>query len=82
MPITSNNQVTQTCAYNPLLPRQVLKDIMLFYKPGFERVPRRPIGLILLRCGVFPGEDHSRSCKWMRWCGGCLGKGWSDNMEM
>jgi hypothetical protein len=42
----------------------------------------RPIGLILLRCGVFPGEYQSRSCKCMRWCGGYLGKGCSDDREM
>jgi hypothetical protein len=79
MSITSNNQVTQTCAKKPLFPRQVLKDIMLFYKPGLERVPRRPTGIILLRFGVFPGEDQSGSCKCMIWCGECLGKGCSDD---
>jgi hypothetical protein len=31
---------------------------------------------------VFPDEFQSRSCKCMRWCGGCLGKGCSDDMEM
>jgi hypothetical protein len=82
MSITSNNQVTQTCASNPPFPRQMLKDVMLFNKPGLERVSGCPIGLILLRCGVFPGEDQSRSCKCMRWCRGCLGKGCSDNREM
>jgi hypothetical protein len=53
----------------PPFPRQVLKDVMLFYQPGLERVSRRPIGLILLKCGMFPGEDQSRSCKCMRWYG-------------
>jgi hypothetical protein len=53
----------------PPFPRQVLKDVMLFYKPGLERVSGRPIGIILLRCGMFPGEDQSRSCKCMRWYG-------------
>jgi hypothetical protein len=65
-----------------LFPRQVLKDIMLFDKPGLERVPGHPIGPILLRCGVFPSEEQSRSCKWMIWCGVCLGKGCSDDREM
>jgi hypothetical protein len=50
-------------------PRQVLRDVMLFYKLGLERVSGRPIGLILLRCGMFPGEARSRSCKCMRWYG-------------
>jgi hypothetical protein len=50
-------------------PRQVLKDVMLFYKPGLEGVSGRLIGIILLRCGMFPGEDQSRSCKCMRWYG-------------
>jgi hypothetical protein len=53
----------------PPFPRQVLKDVMLFYKPGLERVSGRPIGLILSRCGMFPSEDQSRSCTWMRWYG-------------
>ena len=66
----------------PPFPKQMLKDIMLFYKQSLERVPGRPIGLILLRCGLFPGEDQSRSCKCMRWCGGFLGKGCSDDREM
>jgi hypothetical protein len=33
------------------------------------------------RCGVFPGEDQSRSSKCMRWCKGCLSKGCTDNRE-
>jgi hypothetical protein len=63
-------------------PKQVLKDVMLFYKPSLERVSGRPIGLILLRCGKFPGEDQSRSCKWMRWCGDVRANGCSDDREM
>jgi hypothetical protein len=55
---------------------------MLFYKLGSERVLGRPIGIILLRRGVFPSEYQSRSCKCMRWCGGCLGKGCNDDREM
>jgi hypothetical protein len=66
----------------PPFPKQVLKDVMLFYKPGLERVSGRLIGMTLLRCGMFPGEDQSRSCKCMRWYGGCLGKGCSDDREM
>ena len=53
----------------PPFPRQVLKDVILFCKPGLERISGRPIGLILLRCGMFLGEDQSRSCKCMRWYG-------------
>jgi hypothetical protein len=82
MSITSNNQVTQTCASNPSFPEQVLKDIMLFNKLGLERLSGCPIGLIILKFRVFPGEDQSRSCKCMRWCRGCFGKGCRDNMEM
>jgi hypothetical protein len=54
MSITSSNQITQTCASNPLLPRQMLKDVMQFNKPILERVSGCPIGLILLKFGVFP----------------------------
>jgi hypothetical protein len=82
MSIASNNQVTQTCALNPTFPRKVLKDVMLYNKPGLERVSGCPIGIILLRRGVFPGEDQSRPCKCMILCRGCLGKGCSDNKEM
>jgi hypothetical protein len=53
----------------PPFPRQVLKDVILFCKPGLERISGRPIGIILLRCGMFPGEDQSRSCKCMIWYG-------------
>jgi hypothetical protein len=82
MSITSNNQVTQTCASNPPLPRKLLKCVMLFNNLGLDRVSGCPIGLILLRCGVFLVEYQSRSCKCMRWRRGCLGKGCSDNREM
>jgi hypothetical protein len=54
MPIISNNQITQTCALNPPLLRQIIKDIMQINKPGLERVSRYPIGIILLKFGVFP----------------------------
>jgi hypothetical protein len=63
MSITSNNQITQTCASNPPLPRQMLKDVMQFNKSGLEKVSGCPIGLILLKFGVFPSENQSRSCK-------------------
>jgi hypothetical protein len=55
--------------------RKVLKEVMLFYKPELERVPRHSIGTILLRCGVFPGEDQSRPCKCMRWYGDVWARG-------
>jgi hypothetical protein len=38
MSITSNNQITQTCASNPLEPRQMLKDFIQFNKSGLEKV--------------------------------------------
>jgi hypothetical protein len=50
----------------PPFPRQVLKDIMIFYKPGLERVSEGPIGIILIGRGMFPGEEKSRSCKCLR----------------
>jgi hypothetical protein len=59
----------------PPFPRKVLKDVMIFYKPGLERVQGHPIGPILLRCGVFPGEDQYRSCECMRWCGDVWARG-------
>jgi hypothetical protein len=51
----------------PLLPRQVLKDIILIYKPSLEETLGRPIGLMLTRCGVFPGEIKSKPCEWIKW---------------
>jgi hypothetical protein len=60
----------------------MLKDVMLFNNPGLERVSGCPIWIILLRCGVFLGEEKYRSCKFMIWCRGCLGKECSDNKEM
>jgi hypothetical protein len=54
MSITYNNQITQTCASNPPLPRQILKDVMQFNNSGLEKVLGCPIGLILLKFGVFP----------------------------
>jgi hypothetical protein len=55
------------CIKPPFL-RLVLKDVILFNKPGLERVSGGPTGLILIGRGMFPGEGKSRSCKWMRWC--------------
>jgi hypothetical protein len=75
MSIMSNNQITQTCASNPPLPRQMLKDVMQFNKSGLERVSGCPIGIILLNFWVFPSEDQSRSCRCMKWCSGMFGKG-------
>jgi hypothetical protein len=54
MKITSNNQITQTCASNRPLPRQMLKDVMQFNNSGLESVSRCPIRLILLKFRVFP----------------------------
>jgi hypothetical protein len=42
----------------PLLLGQVLKDVMLFYKPSLEGMPGRLIGLMLIGCGMFPGEAN------------------------
>jgi hypothetical protein len=53
----------------PPFPKQVLKDVILLYKTGLERVSRCPIGIIILRCGMFPYEYQSKSCKCMRWYG-------------
>jgi hypothetical protein len=70
MSITSNNQITQTCASNPPLPRQMLKDVMQFNKSGLERVSECPIGIISSSLGCFLGEYQSRSCKCVKWCRG------------
>jgi hypothetical protein len=51
----------------PPFPREVLKDVILFYKPGLERVSGGPTRIILIGHGIFLGEDKSRSCKWMKW---------------
>jgi hypothetical protein len=51
----------------PLLPRQVLKDIILICKPSVEEVAGCPIGLMLTGCGMFLGEIKSKPCEWMRW---------------
>jgi hypothetical protein len=66
----------------PLYLDKLLKEVMLFNKPGLERLTGCPIGIILLMWEVFSGEDQSSSCKFMRWCRGCLGKGCSDDREM
>jgi hypothetical protein len=55
---------------------------MIFYKPGLERVLGCPVGIILLRCGMFPGEDQSMSCKCMRWYGDVWENGCSDDREI
>jgi hypothetical protein len=47
----------------PPFPRQVLKDVMIFYKPGLEGTLGFPIGLVLIGCGMFLGEDKSMPCK-------------------
>ena len=52
----------------PPFPRQVLKDVMPFYKPGLEGTLGCPIRLILIGRGMFPDEHKSRPCKWMRRC--------------
>jgi hypothetical protein len=54
------------CMKTPL-PGQVIKDVMLFYKPGLEGMLGRPIGLVLIGYGMLLGEDKSRPCEWMRW---------------
>jgi hypothetical protein len=51
----------------PLLLGQVLKDIILIYKPSLEEMPGCPIGPMLTGCGVFPGEIKSKPCEWMKW---------------
>jgi hypothetical protein len=53
----------------PLLLGQVLKDIILIYKPSLEETLGRPIGLMLTGCGMFLGEIKSKPCGWMRWKG-------------
>jgi hypothetical protein len=65
----------------PLLPGQVLKDIILIYKPSLEETLGRPIGLMLIGCGMFPGEVNLGHVS--GWGGkGCLGKGCSESREM
>jgi hypothetical protein len=51
----------------PLLSRQVLKDIILIYKPSLEETLGFPIGKMLTGCGVFLGEIKSNPCEWMKW---------------
>jgi hypothetical protein len=51
----------------PPLPGQVLKDIILIYKPSLEETLGHPIGLMLTGCGVFLGEIKYNSCEWMKW---------------
>jgi hypothetical protein len=50
-----------------ILPGQMLKDIILIYKPSLEETLGRPIGLILTRCWVLPEEIKYNPCKWMKW---------------
>jgi hypothetical protein len=40
----------------PPFPRKVLKDIVIFYKSGLERVSGGPTGIILIGSGMFLGE--------------------------
>jgi hypothetical protein len=51
----------------PLLREQVLKDIMLIFKPSLEGKLGSPIGIMLTGCGMLPGEVKSMPCEWMRW---------------
>ena len=44
------------CMKPPLL-EQVLKDVMLFYRPSLEGMLGRPIGPVLIGCGMFLGEE-------------------------
>jgi hypothetical protein len=54
------------CIKPPLL-EQVIKDIILMYRPSLEEVTGHPIGLMLTRCGVFPGDIKSKPCEWVKW---------------
>jgi hypothetical protein len=51
----------------PLLPSQVLKDIIQICKASLEEVSGHPIGLVSTGKGMFPEEIESKSCKWVRW---------------
>jgi hypothetical protein len=62
----SSSSYLNMCMKPPLL-GQVIKDVMLFYRPGLEGMLGRPIGIVLMGCGMFPGEVKYRPCEWMRW---------------
>jgi hypothetical protein len=66
----------------PLLPSQVLKDIIQICKPSLLEVTERPIGQMLTGCGMFPGEIKSKSCLVGEVVKGCLDKGCNDSREM
>ena len=59
----------------PLLPSQVLKDIIQICNTSLEEVTRRPIGLVSTGKGMFPEEIKSKSCKWVRWIRDVLTRG-------
>jgi hypothetical protein len=46
----------------PLLPSQVLKDIIQICKASLEEVTGHPIGLVSTEKGIFPEEIKSKSC--------------------
>jgi hypothetical protein len=46
----------------PLLPSQVLKDIIQICKASLEEVTGRPIGLVSIGNGLFPEKIKSKSC--------------------
>ena len=59
----------------PLLPGQVLKHIILIYKPSLEETLGCPIGLMLTGCVVFSEEIKSKPCEWMKWLRDVLARG-------
>jgi hypothetical protein len=59
----------------PLLPSQVLKDIIQIYNASLEEVTWRPIGLVFTGKGMFLEEIKSKSCKWVRWIRDVLTRG-------
>jgi hypothetical protein len=65
------NQISSSILLNmsikPSLLKQVIKYIILIYKPSLEEVTKRPIVLILTGCGVFLGEIKSKPCEWVKW---------------
>jgi hypothetical protein len=65
----------------PLLPNQVLKDIIQICKASLEEVTGRPIGLVSTGNGMFPEEIKSKSCLMDEVNKGCPDKGCSDSRE-
>jgi hypothetical protein len=59
----------------PLLPSQVLKDIIQIYNASLEEVTGRPIGLVSTGKEMFPKEIKSKSCKLVRWINDVLTRG-------